>query len=404
MGDIQGNPSSPNLGDLKGALASYQKSLDLLGAIVAADDRDWQARDELAKLHQQIGTALYWTNRKDEALQHRQDALALRRRLVIEQPGSAELRRELVRVLMDVGDWYEDCFALPKALAAYHEALPAARAVAAEPPQVPEDQVNVARLLVRISKVHKDATDYPVAMDDLAQAETIVTPLAQKQPHDRSVQMENWYIAFNQLWTATKQKAQTEAVAFGARAISLAQVLTAANPADAAIEHDLACSFEHHAEALRLTKRCPEALAAARAAWEINTRLAARSPEVYTNDCISTRWAMGQAHLLLGDNVAGAEDAEAARGMLEGELVKTPDDPDLRKIEVSVCELEGDLCEAKSQPVQAREWFKRALAALQLLTDKKQIGADEAPDFAEQRAKFTAKLSSAQGAEADARR
>ena len=50
--------------------------------------------------------------------------------------------------------------------------LPTARAVATEPPQVPEDQVNVARLLVRISKVHKDATDYPVAMDDLAQAET----------------------------------------------------------------------------------------------------------------------------------------------------------------------------------------------------------------------------------------
>ena len=397
VGDILGNPGYSNLGDLKGALASYQKSQGLLQAIVAANDRDRQAREELAKLHQQIGTALFWTDRQDEALQHQQTALTLLRRLVAEQPGSAQLRRELVSVLKDVGDWYENGNALPQALAAYHEALPAARAVAAEPPQVPEDQVNVARLLVRISKVHKRAADYPASMDDLAQAEAIITPLVRTMSQDSSVQLVNWFVTFNQLWTATKQNAPTEAVAFGTRAISLAQALDAANPGDASIEHDLACSFEHHAEALRFTGRYPEALAAARSAWEINTRLAARSPEVYTQDCISTRWAMGQAHLFLGDNAAATEDAEASRAMLERELAKTPDDPDLRKLEVSVCGLEGDLCDRKSQPVRAREWFKRALTALQILTDKKQIGNDEAPEFADRRAKFAAKLASADG-------
>ena len=392
VGDIQGNPNYSNLGDLKGALASYQKSLGLLQAIVATNDRDWQARDELAKLHRQIGAALYWTDRKDEALAHYQAALLPLRRLVAEQPVSAELRRELVDVLMATGDWYEDALALPQALAAYHEALPAARAVAAAPPQVLQDRVNVARLLVRTSKVHKDAADYPAAMDDLAQAAAIVTPLAQTMPQDSSVQLVNWFITFNQLWTATKQGAPTEAVAFGVRTISLAQALDAANPGDASIEHDLACSFEHHAEALRLTRRWPEALAAARSAWEINTRLAARSPEVYTQDCISTRWAMGQAHLLLGDDTAATEDAVASQVMLDGELAKTPDDPDLRKMEVALCELEGDLCERSSQPALACKWFKRALAALQILTDKKQISDAEAPAFKDQRAKFTAKV------------
>ncbi len=398
VGDIQGNPNYSNLGDLKGALASYQKSQGLLQAIVAANDHDWQAQNELAKLHQQIGMAFYWTlDRKDEALPHYQAALTTFHRLVAEQPNSAEWRRELVGMLKDLGDWYEDRFALPQALAAYHEALPIVRAMAAEPPQVPEDRVNVARLLVRISKVHKDAADYPAAMDDLAQAEVVVTPLAQTMPQDSSVQLENWFIIFNQMWTATKQGALPEAVAFGTRAISLAQALDAANPDDAGLKHNLANSFEYHAEALRLTGRWPEALAAARSAWEISTRLAVLSPEVYTQDCINTRWAMGRARLFLGDDATATEDAEASRVMLEGELAKTPADPDLRKREVSICELEGDLCERKSQPVQAREWFKRALAVLQILTDKKQIAADESLDFANQRAKFTAKLTSANG-------
>ena len=397
VGDIQGNPNLSNVGDLKGALASYQKSQDLLQAVVVVNDRDWQARNELAKLHEQIGAALYWTDRKDEALTHYQAALAPLRRLAAEQPGSVELRRELVEVLMVTGDWYEDALALPQALAAYHEALPAARAVAAALPQVLQDRVNVARLLVRTSKVHKDAADYPAAMDNLAQAAAIITPLAQTMPQDSSVQLVNWFVTFNQLWTATKQGAPTEALAFGTRAISLAQSLDAANPGDASIEHDLACSFEHHAEALRLTRRWPEALAAARSAWEINSHLAARSPEVYTQDCISTRWAMGQAHLLLGDNAVATEDAEASRAMLNGELAKTPDDPDLRKMEVSVCELEGDLCERRSQPAPAREWYKHALAALQILTDKKQISDAEAPAFIDQRAKFKAKLTPANG-------
>ncbi len=394
IGDVQGNPNYSNLGDLKGALASYQKSQGLLQAIVAANDHDWQAQNELAKLHQQIGMALYWTlDRKDEALPHYQAALATMHRLVAEQPGSAELQRELVVMLKDIGDWYEDRLALPQALAAYHEALPIVQAVAAAPPQVPEDRVNVARLLVRISKIHKDAADYPAAMVDLAQAEAVVAPLVQTMPQDSSVQLENWFIIFNQMWTATKQGALPEALAFGIRSISLAQALDAANPGDAGIQHDLANSLEHHAETLRLTGRWPEALAAARSSWEINTRLAANSPEVYTQDCISSRWAMGQARLLLGDNAVAAEDAEASRAMLEGELAKTPDDPDLRKLEVSVCELEGDLRERKSQP--AREWYKRALAALQSLTDKKQISDAEAPGFASQRAKFTAKLTPA---------
>ncbi len=399
VGDIQGNPSYSNLGDLKGALASYQKAMDLLQAIAAADDRDWQARDELAKLHQQIGAALQWADRKDEALQHRQTALALRRKLLAGQPRSVELRRELMDVLMDVGDWYEDCFALPKALAAYHEALPLARAVAAEPPEVPEDRVNVARLLVRVSKVHKDAADYPAAMDDLAQAAAIVTPLAQGMPHDRSVQLENWYIAHNQLRTATKQSTKPAAAEFGSRAVGLAQALVAANPGDAAVEHDLVTSLEDDFEALNQAKRWPEALAAARSAWEISERLAARSPETsyYTSDCIYTRCAMGQARLNLGDNVAATGDAQAAQGMVEGEFAKTPDDPDLRKMEVSICELLGDLCEGRAEPTQARGWYQRALAQLQILTDKKQISDNEAPDFRDQFAKFTAKLTPADG-------
>ena len=396
IGDVQGNPNYSNLGDLKGALASYQKSQHLLQAIVAANGHDWQAQNELAKLHEQIGIALYWTlDRKDEALPHYQAALATMRRLVAEQPGSAELQRELVIMLKDVGDWYEDRLALPQALAAYHEALPIVQTVAAAPPQVPEDRVNVARLLGRISRIHKDAADYPAAMADLARADAVVAPLVQTMPQDSSVQLENWFIIFNQMWTATKQGALPEALAFGTRAISSAQALDAANPGDAGIQHDLANSLEHHAETLRLTGRWPEALAAARSSWEINTRLAANSPEVYTQDCISSRWAMGQARVLLSDNAVAAEDAEASRAMLESELSKTPDDPDLRKLEVSVCELEGDLCERKSQPGPARDWYKRALASLQTLSDKKQISDAEAPSFASQRAKFTAKLTPA---------
>ncbi len=394
VGDIQGNPSYSNLGDLKGALASYEKAQGMLEAIVAANGHDWQARNQLAKLHQQIGAALWWADRKDEALRHRQASLALRRGLLAEQPGSVECRRELVDVLMDVGDWHEDCFQLPAALAAYDEALPIARAVAAAPPRVPEDQVNVARFLVRISKVHKDAADYPAAENDLAQAEGIVNPLAQKLPHDRSVQLENWYIAHNRLRMAEVQKLTAQGLEFGASAVRLAQALVAANPADTAIQNDLALSLDDYAAVLRQAKRWPEALAAARSAWEINLRLAARSPEnsVYTSDCIGARWAMGEARRHLGDYAQATEDAQAAQTMVEGEFAKTPDDPDLRKMEVSICELEGDLCEARSEPVQAREWFKRAQATLQVLTDKKQISDNEAGDFADQRAKFTAKV------------
>ena len=125
-------------------------------------------------------------------------------------------------------------------------------------------------------------------------------------------------------------------------------------------------------------------------------RLAALSPEtsLYTGDCIGARWAMGEARRHLGDYAQATEDARAAQAMVESELAKTPDDPDLRKTEVAICDLSGDLCEAQAQPVQARDWYKRAQAELQILANRKQISNNEAPDFAVQHAKFTAKLAS----------
>src|SRR5262249_29222133 len=37
VGDVQGYPLRPNLGDTEGALASYQKSLDLIGRLLAKE-------------------------------------------------------------------------------------------------------------------------------------------------------------------------------------------------------------------------------------------------------------------------------------------------------------------------------------------------------------------------------
>ncbi|MEK6289610.1 MAG: serine/threonine-protein kinase [Acidobacteriota bacterium] len=143
VGDVQGNPSNANLGDIQGALASYQKAqairetlvqrnltdrkmrgelarnqvfvsdllsqmgdtaaglesqqrtLSVFQSLVEEDPRDVDARDGLGNSENRMGYLLLTMGKADEALEHQRKSAAIRKLLAAENPNEVKFQRNL---------------------------------------------------------------------------------------------------------------------------------------------------------------------------------------------------------------------------------------------------------------------------------------------------------------------
>jgi non-specific serine/threonine protein kinase/serine/threonine-protein kinase len=108
MGSVLGKPYAASLGNVKGALDSYQKALRIREAMVSADPRSPQNRRELADSHRQLGWQLLATTGTDAAREHFRQAIAIYSKLVVEYPGDGAVRLALARTYNQLGSLLED--------------------------------------------------------------------------------------------------------------------------------------------------------------------------------------------------------------------------------------------------------------------------------------------------------
>ncbi len=95
VGDVQGNPYNPNLGDTAGAVESYRKALAIRESLAAADPGGKAARRQLAQTHMMIASVLDNTTRTGEVREHLEGALRLYEKASADDPADPEVRRDL---------------------------------------------------------------------------------------------------------------------------------------------------------------------------------------------------------------------------------------------------------------------------------------------------------------------
>ena len=395
VGDVQGRPSQPNLGDYKGALASYRKARDLRQSLVAADARDAQARHELASCDEHLGAILWWSSETAAAEASLREALGLERRLVAEQPRSLEFRRELASILVHLGDIPSWNLQSAEALSLYGQARPILQALTEEHPLDADIALDLARCLENSANAQQDLGDYPGAMDSLAQAEGIVAPLVQREPDNQSARTSLWYVLYSEIEAFLARKATGQALAVCPRMLAAAEAQVRANPENADAQHDLAISHEAHGAALMQAQRWEEALAALQTALDADTKLVTNSSsnEAYVHSSGSYRLEMGRVRFRLGETAQAEAAAQTAREQLEAFIHLNPDDAVASQELIRAYELEGDLCEQRAQAPLAKPWFQRALAEMNRRAAM-HITASDRADWDILREKLTAKTES----------
>lgn len=105
VGEVQGRPYSANLGDVEGALASYEKGVERLDAALAERpvDRDFQRDASIG--YERIGElAAYRMHNFQKAGHFFDRALAIRQRLAEDMPGNGEYTYLLASISICEGD------------------------------------------------------------------------------------------------------------------------------------------------------------------------------------------------------------------------------------------------------------------------------------------------------------
>jgi non-specific serine/threonine protein kinase/serine/threonine-protein kinase len=308
VGDVQGNPFMQNLGDLKGATASYGKAVALLEPAVAGPDPTDAERASLATAYLMRGALRLYEGSAEEALATAKKGLALRQALAAEAPGDAARQMDLSQAWQFVG--FDAAAAGKPAEAA--NALAAQAAILDEQRRLRPSDRNVRRSLGQNLFLRGSASkrgDPAGALAKLRQAEQIEEELVVEDP--TSVQFRR-DLAHTQ--TEVGNTEMDLGNASGAleeyrRALAAFEAMAKADPKST--DPILGIAFSHHnaAEALEKLGRPAEALEEFRRARPAYERVMATSP--------SGAWAAGMLGSLYVEtaDLEYSEDRKSACGL-----------------------------------------------------------------------------------------
>lgn len=161
VGDVQGNPTNANLGDMAGARASYEKAVAIAQGAVAAIPNDSRARSTLAQLHERLADVTAPKGDVHAGVEHQRRALALYAAIDSLDP-SPRATHQLAVSRIKLGDLLgHPAFAnlgdTAGTMAQYKEALALLESIAANPPDRYENRRYRALLFERIGRLEDQA-------------------------------------------------------------------------------------------------------------------------------------------------------------------------------------------------------------------------------------------------------
>lgn len=104
IGIVQGDPTRASLGDLGGAVASYQEAIAIAERLLATDPGDMRARRTWALAHEKLGDARAWTGAVAEGVTHADQALGGYRTVAEAFPDSSRHQLSVAISLVKLGD------------------------------------------------------------------------------------------------------------------------------------------------------------------------------------------------------------------------------------------------------------------------------------------------------------
>jgi len=278
VGAVQGNPYVGNLGDTEGALASYRKAEELLGALSAADPTDAVARDDLAYAHQGLGLMLETTGRPMEALAGFRRAGEIYEALSAAEPTDTEVRLDLAFNYRYVASMLVASGQNDEALAEFLKSLRLLEALHAADPDNAEFRRGLAFGHEGVGDMQVRMGQAADALDSRQKSLELFETLSAADP-DNATLRRDVYVAYQRLGHAQAAVGLTdEAWASFRKFQQLCEAAVAADPANVLARDDLGNCYSSIGGMLASDGQTDDALASLRKSLEVREAMLVADP------------------------------------------------------------------------------------------------------------------------------
>ena len=299
VGDLQGNPSKPNLSDFAGAIETYLKAISIFERLPSTKD----LRIETASSYRELAAIRFAQGEIKQANADSEHSIGLYKGLIAEYPNSTDIEKASADAAIDFGH-------INAINNQYAIAIPTFRQVITDLEKMDHNDPDVTRMKALATAYLGNALSWD---DKQAEAETenqkavqLADDLRARYPNDSNIQ-RTIYIVYTQASSTFEGIKNDISLAYGKQALDVARRSSESDPADTQARQNLARALSRYGNILMLVKRRSEGFGALRESEKTILELIEREPRnrVYQDDLGTLYTRLGDAEKFVG-NLPGA--------------------------------------------------------------------------------------------------
>lgn len=299
VGDVQGGPYNPNIGDTTGAMSSYEKSLAIREELLSAEPTNIGLKGELAHLYRLV--AQLHSTGADNALAvgFCEKAIEFQQAVVDNDPTNADARFSLGQIYRQRGILYFYDNDNKTAIQYYEKARAEFDRLAKEHPENAKYLENYAYSFTNIGEALGWDNDFKGAAIELEKGLNMLLQLEDKLPNDLDYQ-RSLLLAHNKRAENLQDLEQFDAsVEMFKKGLAVAERMLAIDPQSVLALRDVAMTSKKTAQALSDAKKHNEAVAMLNRSIDMFKRISIVDPANTgaPYDVANTRLSLGKALL-----------------------------------------------------------------------------------------------------------
>ena len=230
IGDVQGNPYQGNLGNIKGATVSYQKSLEIREKLVAGDPSNTGLQRDLAKSYESAGDMSWRIGEYDNAYDSYQKSLQIHTGLAGAATGTVDDRYEVARARHRIGQALARKGDSDGALENFRLGQETFQEIVAAAPDVPKYRRGLGSALAKIGDIAAAKKDWQTALENHRKALDIWLELSATEPLKANLKRDVALITDRVAVDLENSDSLPDALKNHLRAIELQKEIAAADP------------------------------------------------------------------------------------------------------------------------------------------------------------------------------
>lgn len=326
VGDVQGNPANPNLGDMKGAIASFEKVIEIRERLLANGPNNLDIQSSLTDIYKRIAAVLTYSNDPQKGDEFTDKALAMQEKVLTIQPNDFESRKKYAELLRSKGLNYFYKNDNKKAIEYYERSKEINENLYSEQPDNPRIGEQYSYSFVAIGEAQGWDNNQEDAALNLQKGLDLLIQIGNKYPNDYFIQRSLMLAYQKRAELYEDLKEYDKSVQLFTKALEAAEKKIALDPKSFQAKRDAAMAYKKLAQSLDAAGKGAESIEKLNLAIESFQKLKEidpNNPEV-SYDISNTQYSIGQAYISMKKYELALDNLQKARDGFQNVLENNP--------------------------------------------------------------------------------